>query len=166
MSIPASVPASAAVARNLRYEGQLPLKLLPRLAQLVDAGSEAVSVELLTGRDAGYPGLQGSIRGVLVIVCQRCDRPFRWTLEARLNLRLVSSEPEEREAMHDCEPYLVQDDTLPLREMVEDEILLALPMLARCESCENSVKAAPAPARRNEPKRDNPFAALKNQLKH
>lgn len=150
----------------MRYEGQLPVKLMPRLAQVAGADSAPVKVELQAGRGDGYPGLRGRIHGRLSLVCQRCERAFEWTLDATLNLRLVSSEPEEREALSDCEPYLVQDDTLLLREVVEEEILLALPMLARCESCENSVKAAPAPARHKEPQRENPFAALKKQLKH
>lgn len=166
MSIPATVQASAAVARNTRYEGQLPIKLMPRLAQAIAQGSEPVEVELQAGRDAGYPGVQGHIHGSLRLVCQRCEGTFQWSLETEFKLRLVTSELEERETLHDCDPYLVQDDTLPLRELVEEEILLALPMLARCESCENSVKAAPAPARQEAPVRENPFAALKKQLKH
>ena len=168
MSIPATIQASVAVARGSRYEGELPIKLLPRLAEQVQATGASLKVELKAGRETGYWGIQGGIRGTLALVCQRCEKPFDWQLDADVNLRLVRNEAEEKEFLQDSDPYVVQDDdVLPLRELVEDEVLLALPMLPRCESCENSVQqAAPETARKPEPARENPFAALKGQLKH
>ena len=150
----------------MRYAGQLPVRLMPRLAQLAGDSREPVDVEVQVGRDAGYPALKGHVHGCLSLVCQRCDRLFDWMLDAQLNLRLVGSESEERGALQDCDPCLVVDDTLPLREVIEEEILLALPMLARCESCENSIKAAPKTARQQQPERQNPFAALKQKFEH
>ena len=47
-------------------------------------------------------------------------------------LRLVNSESDEQAVLEQDDPYLVQDDQLPLRDLVEDEVLLALPMLPRC----------------------------------
>jgi uncharacterized protein len=80
----------------------------------------------------------------------------------------VFSEAEERSALADAEPLLVEDDRLPLRQIVEEEVLLALPMLPRCESCENVVNQALASSQGREQEapapRDNPFAALKRQL--
>lgn len=167
MSIPATVNASVAVAKAARYEGELPVKILLRLAELVGASSGPLKVVLEAGREAGYPGLHGEISGELDLICQRCEKSFRWTLDVEVNLRLVSSEAEEHDLLRDCDPYCVRDDTLPLREMVEEEVLLALPMLARCESCENKVQAEPLKARqKEEPRRENPFAALKSKLKH
>lgn len=169
MSIPASIQASVAIGRGAHYEGELPLKLLPRLLEQVVSAGEPLKVALETGREAGYPAVRGSIRGSLELRCQRCDKPFRWTLDAVVNLRLVSTEAQEKESMGACDPYRVQEDSLPLRELVEDEVLLALPMLARCESCENSVNsitATPAEASHKGPQRENPFAALKGSLKH
>lgn len=163
MSIPAVIQASAAVAKSAHYEGPLSLKLLPRLAAQVVAGGP-LQVDLRAGRESGYAHLQGSVDAVLTLVCQRCEKPFDWPLAVQVDVRLVSSEAEEQTAMQDSDPYCVQDDQLPLRELVEDEVLLALPMLARCESCENSVNAAPAKVRQPEPKRENPFLALKGKL--
>jgi uncharacterized protein len=50
-------------------------------------------------------------------------------------LRLVGSEAEERRLLRECEPYLVEDDVLPLQEIVEEEALLALPIAPRCPAC-------------------------------
>lgn len=166
MSIPATIQASAAVAKSARYEGELTLKLLPRLAAQVEPSDVPLQVHLAAGRESGYARLHGDIRGCLRLMCQRCEKPFDWTLFTAVDVRLVSNEAEEQSALQDSDPYCVQDDQLSLRELVEDEVLLALPMLARCESCENSVMTAPVSKPPPAPKRENPFAALKSKLKH
>lgn len=174
MAIPAKLQASAAVAHGDRHEGELALKILPRLAAVL-AGSEGrLKVELQATDEPGYPVLRGTIEGHLPMTCKRCGQTFAWPLHTTTNLRLVRSEAEEKSALHTSEPYLVEHDSLPLREIVEEEVLLALPMLPRCESCENAVRATPeaeqAPAAqdhepRRDPSKDGPFAALKEQLK-
>src|SRR3546814_6525071 len=78
------------------------------------------------------------------------DARIAWPLQIDIDLRLVETEEEEQAVLHEADPYLVQDDRLPLREIVEDEILLALPMLPRCESCENVVQASPQPKAEDE----------------
>jgi uncharacterized protein len=170
MSIPARIQASAAIAHGEKHVGELALKLLPRLAALLEGGEGRLRVELQATDAPGYPVLRGTVDGKLPLRCERCDQRFDWPLHAAPDLRLVFSEDEEKRALHDSEPYLVEHDALPLREIVEDEVLLALPMLARCESCENALRALPEQAAteeepRREPSQGGPFAALKQQLK-
>ncbi|HVT34166.1 MAG TPA: YceD family protein [Nevskiaceae bacterium] len=167
MGIPATVSASGAVAKAQRYEGDLSLTAMPRLAQLVRPEAHAVQVQLVADDKSGYPRMHGEVSGTLPLECQRCGRAFDWPLQAAIDLRLVRDEQHEHDLLGDCDPYLVRDDQLPLRELIEDEVLLALPMLARCESCENSVNAAPAAVQEGPAvRRENPFAALKDKLKH
>lgn len=168
MSIPAKVHASSAVAQGERYEGELAVKLLPRLSAAVPAAGRRLQVQVEASNAAGYPTLSGWIRGRLPLQCRRCGEPFDWPLDLPVRLRLVGSEEEERQALHDSDPYRIEHDELVLREIVEEEVLLALPMLPRCQSCENVLAAASptgAPPESKEPRRENPFAALKKQLK-
>jgi uncharacterized protein len=170
MALPARVQASAAVAHGERHTGELALKLMPRLAALLASSDGRVKADLQATNEPGFPVLRGTISGELPMICRRCGKTFAWPLEVKTLLRLVRSESEEKSALHDSEPYLVEHDALPLREIVEDEVLLALPMLPRCESCENAVRSAPetAPAQaepRRDPSVDGPFAALKEKLK-
>ncbi|NKF22482.1 YceD family protein [Solimonas marina] len=124
-----------------------------------------LDVALEAGKSHGRQMLSGTIDGELTLRCQRCEGPMPWTLHVDVDLRLVETEEEEAAALHEADPYLVQDDSLPLQEVVEDEILLALPMLPRCESCENIVQAAPQEDRDEAVRREpNPFAALKDRI--
>lgn len=161
MPIPQKIRVSTAVVRRDHYAGELPLNALPRLAGLITDDAGVVKVDLLACKIMGLPALTGVMEGSLHMECRRCDKPYQVNLRHELDLRLVSSEEEEQRLLQDCEPYWVQDDELALRELLEDELLLALPMLPRCDSCENIVNGAEKSAPTQEPRRENPFAALK-----
>ncbi len=162
--------ASIALERELRFAGRLAVAQCPRLAsEVLDADAAVLEVGLQADRRNGWPRLHGAVDGHVTLECKRCGRAFLHVLHMVLDLRLVFSEDEERSALAAAEPLLVEDDRLPLRQIVEEEILLALPMLPRCESCENEVdqvleSSMPASEQETPAPRDNPFAALKRQL--
>lgn len=170
MTVPQRVRASAAIAQRQAYRGELPLRSLPRLsAELADAAG-VLQVDLQAQRRQGRDRLQGELRGELKLRCQRCERSFDWPLKANVDLLLVQSDEEEASVLQEADPYRVQDDVLPLYELIEDEVLLALPMLPRCESCENEINTAPAAVadaegEAKDARKENPFAQLQERLK-
>lgn len=169
MGIPARIRVSTAVSQGSHYVGELPFRALPRLKELLAAPEGALQVRLQAGEINGHAALTGQVAGALPLPCKRCGARFEWPLQADIDWRLVRSEDEERALLAECEPLRVEDDELALRDAIEDEILLTLPMLPRCETCENAVsalpEAAPEPVQDTEPRAENPFAALKKQFK-
>lgn len=135
--IPQRVKASASVTRGSTWSGTLPIGKLPRLAAALTGPDGELQVELQAARDdtARASTLKGRISGELGLVCQGCMKPFAWPLQTVLDLRLVTSEAEEKRLLHDCEPLLVEEDTLHLHALVEEEALLALPIAPRCSAC-------------------------------
>lgn len=167
--IPKRTKASAAVAHATRFDGRLAVEELPRLqAALMGAGAE-LKVDLKLSSPEGISQIEGRIDGLLPLQCLRCERVFEWPLALSLDLRLVSNEEEERRLLQDADPYWVQDDELPLHQLIEDEVLLDLPMLPRCAVCEAKVQQAPSPQEPGEApvpeRRESPFAALKGRFK-
>ena len=166
--IPQRVRASAVVAQATRFHGELPVGSLPRLLAVLPHPEILLRVELQGASPRGQAQLKGRVTGELPMQCLRCDRAFEWALEVQLDLRLVTDEDEERRLLQDADPYWVQDDQLPLHELIEDEVLLGLPMLPRCPACETSVQQAPPQVLGQVQKiqlKENPFAALKGKLK-
>jgi len=132
--IPLRVKASQAASRHQAFTGRLPFAKLPRLAATLADPAGELHVELQATRDEeGQDWLHGEIRGRLALTCQRGLHPFDWDCDVALSLALVGSETAEAKLLKDTEPYLVEDDELPLRDLVEDEVLLALPMMPRCD---------------------------------
>ncbi len=167
--IPQRVRASAAVAQAMRFQGELPTRDLPRLSAVLARADAALQVDLQGASLRGQSQLKGQVRGGLPLQCLRCDTTFEWPLVLELDLRLVANDEEERRLLQDADPYWVQDDQLPLHELIEDEVLLGLPMLPRCTACETAIRQqAPQPLSAEAPvpeRRENPFAALKGKLK-
>jgi uncharacterized protein len=165
MSIPAQVSASRALARDERYAGSVDTAALDRLAEFQP---QDLSADLQVRTDVARQGwLEGEVAGRLHLECRVCGERFAWVLKAPVRLALAMNEEEEERLMEQGEPVLVRDDRLPLHQIVEDEVLLALPMMPRCPACENARRPegddAP-PAQGAEPR---PLAALKKlKLKH
>lgn len=127
--LPARVRCAEGGSRLLTFDGVVPLAKLSRLAQIALTATAPVQVSLQTQCQAdGGTHLIGTLRGGLVLRCERCLQPLDWSFEIDVNLRLVRSEAEEQRWLERAEPLLIEDDELPLHALIEDEILLALPM--------------------------------------
>lgn len=138
MSIPESLSASQALTREEQVSGVLSASGLERAASMAVPGDDQLEVALAFHRDATRQGwIAGTIRGRLTLDCRVCLQAFAWPFEARVNLALAHSEADEERLMERAESYLVVDDRVMLHEIVEDEVLLTVPMMPRCPACEN-----------------------------
>lgn len=99
----------------------------------------------------------------LPMTCQRCLQPVVEPLEVDRWFRFVASEEEALEQDTDAEEdLLVKQRQFRLLELIEDELLLALPVIARHDVCPEPL---PAPDDLEEPEEEetparHPFAAL------
>jgi len=99
-----------------------------------------------------------TIEGFVFLTCQSSLEAFRHAISLEDRLVLVDDEnqlpPIEEE--DDTEDYLVADEPLDIRDLVEDAVLLSLPMVPRKPGLEEAGMAAGKPAAQKE----SPFAAL------
>ena len=150
--------------------GRLALSKLTRLAgSLHDVSGELV-LELVGAKQGKVRTLQGRIETTLNLVCQRCLEPMDQVVDVSFTLALVNSEAQAEQLPGDIEPLLVTGTTLALAELVEDELILALPLVALHPSASpcglRAVVEQPAAADTGAVEtRKNPFAILA-QLKN
>lgn len=175
--LPVDVNPFRLVEQRKSLTGQMSLSQLPRLAAMVHANTGDFTVELVFTRSiAGLPKITGQISGAVVMDCQRCMQPVTIAIACAVDVALTTFESDERPEQEGLEAWLVEDDRLFLQDFVEDEILLAMPLVARhaqCEPLRALIEALPtdAPASENEPTeatpqgRKNPFAVLKDWKK-
>lgn len=163
------VAAFAAAAGQL--SGQWPGESLTRLAEMQvppqDQPMPVVHWQVQGQRMAVAGGeaelwLQLKADTSVWLTCQRCLQPFEVPLTIDRRIRFVRGE-SQAEAL-DAES---DDDVLALarstnaRELLEDELLLALPLVPRHEVCPQPLPmAVGADVPEDEPARPNPFAAL------
>lgn len=134
-------------ARNGSISAVLPLARLGRLvASLADPGlAEAaeVLVDLAFGHDdEGRRRLQGSLQTSVRQLCQRCLQPLKQDLHSRLDLLVLDSEQELKAlpGAANAEVDAIVDETgeLDLLALIEDELLLSLPLVPKHEDAECS----------------------------
>ena len=95
----------------------------------------------------------------LGLVCQRCLQPVDTAVQAQRSFQFVAGEALAADIDADSEEdVLALSRTLNLIELIEDELLLALPLVPRHPSCPQPLK----PPQDAEPfdERANPFAVL------
>lgn len=92
------------------------------------------------------------IAGPLVLQCQRCLGPLEFPLAVSNDLELASSQAEIDAADDDLDRVLASAH-LDVATLVEDEAILALPMISMHESCVEIEKPQKSAG-------SSPFAAL------
>ena len=150
-------------------DGQWPLRQLRRVAEATIAGAEPDVVDELvwhargerrkTRGGDGQVWLQLHVTTRLALECQRCLKPVTVPIEVDRSFLFVAG--EDAAAQLDAES---DDDVLALsraydlRDLIEDEVLLALPLVPRHESCPEPLQVSPEDLL-EEPE-PSPFAAL------
>jgi len=146
MSRAGTVDGLAFARGREEVSGSIGIDDLPRLA---DSGCEAATLQytLRGGESAkGRPCLSLAITGQVRLVCQRCLEPLEIPLAATCELELAET-PAEIDAADDATDRVLATRAMVIAELVEDEAILALPMVPMHEHCETSItKAGPAAA--------------------
>lgn len=131
---PAAIDGLAFARTAAVLEGRLGVESLPRLAQSGCSGS--VLDFVLTGEinERGKPGLRLVVDGSVRLECQRCLGSLDFPLHLEAQLELAPSEAEITAAEDDIE-RVVAGHEMSVAALVEDEVLLALPMVPKHEQC-------------------------------
>jgi uncharacterized protein len=160
-------------AQRTRLEHDYPLGGFTRLRDSL-ARPEGVAVVDFRFHSAGaYPALEGAVRARAWLVCQRCLSEFETALESPVRVAFVGRDAEAGRVPEAYDAVTAPGGHLALDEFVEDELLLAVPLVpmhptpADCAmTLAMAANDAPEaePAARSAPTQ-RPFAELRNLLK-
>ena len=118
------------VDKNASFEDSLPLSRFERLREIVGNESGNISVRIRFGKRAGIRCLEGNVSADLVLECQRCLQPLTRHIDGGFRFGLVTSEADFATLPGEFEPFLVEAGEQSLIDVVEDELLLSLPIVA------------------------------------
>jgi uncharacterized protein len=114
-----------------RLNGTIPVDQMPRLVPLLIEGAPAggALIDFHFEYDAeGHAALTGRLSVTLTVPCQRCLQAMTVPIDAPVRLRLIR---HESEAPPDAEVLLITAEPMPLASVVEEELLLNMPMTIR-----------------------------------
>lgn len=126
-------PFRMAETRRL-LEGKYALNDMTRLGESLQDTEGEVSVSLEFGIDnEGIRFIRGRVQAEVSLICQRCLEVMRYPIDSEFVLGLVRSMAEAEALPSHYEPLVVDDEPQYLRDIIEDELLLALPIVAMHE---------------------------------
>jgi uncharacterized protein len=144
--------------KPMTFEGKVDLEEFPRLAESLANDSIDLKYKVIARLDKQRRKVVSCIiEGFVFLTCQTTLEAFRHGISIDDRLVLVDDEsqlpPIEEES--DAEDYLVADGPLDVLDLVEDAVLLALPMVPRKPGLDEGREVGPP----KEPK-ESPFAKL------
>ncbi|RMG36482.1 MAG: hypothetical protein D6720_05050 [Gammaproteobacteria bacterium] len=151
-----------------RFEGRVALNKLTRLAPLLTSSEGEAAFQLAFDQDEqGRLRIRGHVVADLQLRCQRCMESMRLPVDMAFVLSPVSGMREAEMLPEPYDPLLLEERLLHPMDLVEDELILAIPPAPRHAATECAVDLEQyrgAPEAVESAQRENPFAALK-QLK-
>ncbi|MDG2071122.1 MAG: YceD family protein [Pseudomonadales bacterium] len=113
-------------------EGIIPLDRFDRLINLVQKPYCEVSVSLGFHRgESKHVSATGTVQAEVRLICQSCLESMTFPIVCKVNVMLLESEDELLELAQHEEGILVEAPVARLTDILEDELILSLPMVSR-----------------------------------
>ncbi|MGO2386084.1 MAG: YceD family protein [Psychrobacter sp.] len=150
------------------WSGEVKPNSFDRLVTTLSTEHEQSSIQLNANlyRHNNVLHLAFTLTGEVWLTCQRCLQPIAIDLSNDYDIALLENDSQVR-LVDEEQDYLLLDEIvteqsperlLPFKKLVEDEILLKMPMAPKHDDCEMSVEQfGEIP---EEEESENPFAAL------
>lgn len=163
------LPITIKPVKLARQEGKLtgfmPLKQLTTLVADCVSDDGRVEADLALRMEHARPEIHGTANASVKLVCQRCLEPVEVKVDVSIDLGFVQTEEQISQLPESLEPFMLEEEEIPLASLLEQELILALPIVAYHDTCE------PIPYAGKEEaevvvaeEKPNPFAVLE-QLK-
>ncbi|MCO8091861.1 YceD family protein [Acinetobacter pseudolwoffii] len=180
-TFPAQIEPFKWAEQGFKWSGQLPLSRFVRIAReaVGSIDDQLINIDCKLSMDAYHriAWLDGHVETKVPMECQRCLETVEIELVSSFHLALVDDESLIERLDEDADFIVLGESeattkgdydapaTADLLALIEDELLLLVPLSPKHEFCEH--KHQPALEEVVEEKRDNPFdvlAALKGKL--
>jgi len=158
---PEDVERLADVGELRKFE--LPLAELPRLSPALASTDGYARCRVMFAREQGQPVAEVAVEARLGLRCQRCLKPVWTNVESRSQVRFVNDPARIDDSDLGIEPTLALEGKIALRDLVEEEMLLSVPLVPRHDDPRECGVSAEGAA--EDDGMQKPFAGLGELLK-
>ena len=149
--------------QGLSLDGVAKVSDMDRLKTSVHSSDGEVILHLQFGIDEqGIIFLKGRLKTTLSLLCQRCLEPFDYEITSDFALGVVKTLDEANGLPSHYEPALMQEGRLALRELIEDEVMLNLPIISKHEANHCKVEMPQMDSGWKQDQGKNPFQMLES----
>ncbi|MDG2141047.1 MAG: YceD family protein [Gammaproteobacteria bacterium] len=165
VSLPKYIDARKVFLQRERVSGLLKLSDLRRLRGLLANDRGTVYAELRFFLDgSGNRIIKGKVKATLNVICQRCLEQLEILIGDDISLGVIESEDLASGLDSTLDPWICSGYKLSLSELVEEQLILCLPIVNHHEDsdCTNKLNyQANVSAKKGDSSKDSPFAVLK-----
>jgi uncharacterized protein len=110
--------------------GTLPISSFERLKEVLADDQGQVEIVLDFGQNARFqPLITGTIQVDWHLVCQRCSGKLAHSMEITCALSPINDEKYIERLDENTEPLMVEGDKIALIDLIEEELLLSMPVV-------------------------------------
>ena len=148
------------VSRCSFFRGVIESSTLERLRGKLEDDQNNILVEFeFSDNDYGHPVLTGQMETSLSVKCQRCLKSMKMPMKLAFNLLIDAIDEIAIESS--LETIYSKDGTIDIYEVVEEELILGLPLVAMHEDSSCNKFWGPQDESPDLALRENPFSVLK-----
>jgi uncharacterized protein len=114
-------------------EFSIPLREFPRVAPLLAAPDGEARGRVNFAREGRIPVAEVTVAAEVTLLCQRCLSPLKWSVRGSGRAALVATAAAAESLPGTLETVLAPEYRISIRDLVEEELLLALPLVPRHE---------------------------------
>jgi uncharacterized protein len=124
-------PVDTLVGTETAVDFSIPLSELPRVSHEISAQDGEARGQVNFSRQLGHAVADLQVDAQPEVVCQRCMQPMRWPVKLKSRVALVSDYDAADRVPDGMDVFLVEADSVSVRDLVDEEIMLALPNVPR-----------------------------------
>jgi uncharacterized protein len=150
---------------QIRIDFEIPLSEFARL-RLRPGDTQMAIGHVQFSRDQGFVAADLAVRASVPLTCQRCLKPMRVGVDSRSRVMLIGTEDEADRVPAGIETVLALERRVSVRDLAEEELLLAVPIVPLHEDpreCDPGQRTVADPQAR--PNVQRPFERLGELLK-
>lgn len=121
--------------RGRSYKGTIPLCQLERLSDSIMDDRGEVRYTLAFAKEDKFYTVSGRVNSDLYLKCSSCLEKMVLAVDYAIKLGIVSSLLEAERLPAEYEPLLVVDRQIKIKDIIEEELLLAMPIIPRHGEC-------------------------------
>lgn len=157
--LPNFIDAKRLTLQNCHIKGNVNLAEMSRLHDSLYNQDGTVEIDWHFTTDEQHRSIiTGKIQTTLNVLCQRCLQVMSLPIETKVSLMILNNEDQDSPKNYD--PLILTNPEISLYNMIEDELLLALPIVSYHKSCssnEYTIKQSDS-----DDLKENPFKILEN----
>lgn len=144
-SMPGFVDPYKMAKKQQALQGTVAVASMLRVTKLLASDDGELAYSLLFDVDADdccY--ISGKLEGKLLMNCQRCLQDFWHEIDCSFKVSPVPNDEAAKELASDYEPVIIEDAKLDPAELLEEELILVMPIVAmhhlNDKSCKETAK--------------------------